>query len=96
MQERDEGGQGEGECAEGKDWGEKGDPGNIQIRWIFEKYDGIRAIWHPLLRILYSRWAKPLRVPYYVLDTFTSYLWLDGEISMRLNRLCIYFLIYLL
>jgi hypothetical protein len=53
-------------------------------RWIFEKYDGIRAVWNSEKRILYSRWGSVLSLPNYVVDTLCSSLWLDGEISVFL------------
>eukprot|EP00026_Physarum_polycephalum_P003145 Phypoly_transcript_03154.p1 GENE.Phypoly_transcript_03154~~Phypoly_transcript_03154.p1 ORF type:complete len:822 (-),score=127.19 Phypoly_transcript_03154:90-2411(-) len=45
---------------------------------IFEKYDGIRAIWNGVERQCYSRWGKPLFLPNYFADSFPP-IWLDGE-----------------
>eukprot|EP00026_Physarum_polycephalum_P003134 Phypoly_transcript_03143.p1 GENE.Phypoly_transcript_03143~~Phypoly_transcript_03143.p1 ORF type:complete len:818 (+),score=151.04 Phypoly_transcript_03143:58-2511(+) len=48
--------------------------------WIFEKFDGVRAVWHPGMRELYSRWGSVLQVPNFIKDISPSHLWLDGEI----------------
>ena len=50
-------------------------------RWVFEKLDGVRAIWDSQNRLMYSRWGKLLQVPNYILDTLPMENWLDGEIS---------------
>eukprot|EP00026_Physarum_polycephalum_P001762 Phypoly_transcript_01764.p1 GENE.Phypoly_transcript_01764~~Phypoly_transcript_01764.p1 ORF type:complete len:946 (-),score=154.63 Phypoly_transcript_01764:299-3136(-) len=50
--------------------------------WVFEKYDGIRAVWHPGNKQFYSRRGKPLRAPEWLRDSLaqlsasTAY---DGE-----------------
>lgn len=51
------------------------------LRWIFEKYDGLRAIWNCASRVVYSRWAKEIPLLPSILDSLPSSLWLDGEIS---------------
>lgn len=48
--------------------------------WIFEKYDGVRAIWHPVRQQLFSRWGTILQIPNYILDVSPPHLWLDGEV----------------
>lgn len=50
-------------------------------RWVFEKYDGIRAIWNCFKRQLYSRWGTPLNIPNYIRDEMPEQLWIDGEVS---------------
>eukprot|EP00026_Physarum_polycephalum_P003700 Phypoly_transcript_03714.p1 GENE.Phypoly_transcript_03714~~Phypoly_transcript_03714.p1 ORF type:complete len:765 (+),score=114.78 Phypoly_transcript_03714:31-2325(+) len=47
--------------------------------WLAEKYDGIRGIWNPKERVLFSRWGSRLTFPNYVLDSLAIF-WLDGEI----------------
>lgn len=49
------------------------------IRLMFEKYDGIRAVWHPTERVFYSRKGNVLTLPHLVTDSMPS-IWLDGEI----------------
>ena len=49
-------------------------------RWISEKYDGIRGIWNPVERTLFSRWGTRLNFPNYILDSLLNF-WLDGEVS---------------
>eukprot|EP00026_Physarum_polycephalum_P001669 Phypoly_transcript_01671.p1 GENE.Phypoly_transcript_01671~~Phypoly_transcript_01671.p1 ORF type:complete len:1064 (+),score=159.93 Phypoly_transcript_01671:260-3193(+) len=48
--------------------------------WVFEKYDGIRAIWNPIQRNVYTRFGTLLPVPNSFLDVLPAKLWLDGEI----------------
>jgi ATP-dependent DNA ligase len=54
---------------------------------MFEKYDGMRAIWHPFERTFYSRWGTPINVRPYLTDCLSGKYWLDGEIS------CVLFLV---
>lgn len=54
----------------------------LYFRWICEKYDGVRTIWHAEEREFYSRWGSILPLPFYIKDTFSSDVWLDGEISL--------------
>ena len=49
-------------------------------RWVSEKYDGIRGIWNPVERTLFSRWGTRLNFPNYILDSLLNF-WLDGEVS---------------
>lgn len=58
----------------------------IFSRWIFEKFDGIRGIWHFQLRTFYSRWGTPLLIAQFVTDTLPSNMWLDGEVSTNWNQ----------
>eukprot|EP00026_Physarum_polycephalum_P002917 Phypoly_transcript_02926.p1 GENE.Phypoly_transcript_02926~~Phypoly_transcript_02926.p1 ORF type:complete len:773 (+),score=149.17 Phypoly_transcript_02926:98-2416(+) len=53
---------------------------------IFEKFDGIRAIWNAEERVLYSRWGKELEIPHFISETFSQYDWLDGEIWFGRER----------
>ena len=50
------------------------------IRWVFEKYDGIRAFWNPEQRRFYSRHGKEIVVPEDVLAKMPRDTFLDGEI----------------
>jgi len=52
----------------------------IFIRWLFEKYDGIRAFWNPMKKAFYSRQGRVLPIPQYIVDTMPSDTFLDGEI----------------
>jgi len=50
------------------------------IRWVFEKYDGVRGFWNPLKKAIFSRQGTMLSVPQYVIDDMPSDLFLDGEL----------------
>eukprot|EP00026_Physarum_polycephalum_P002322 Phypoly_transcript_02328.p1 GENE.Phypoly_transcript_02328~~Phypoly_transcript_02328.p1 ORF type:complete len:917 (+),score=144.55 Phypoly_transcript_02328:40-2790(+) len=54
--------------------------------WVFEKVDGIRAIWDGDNRLMYSRWGRLLQVPNYILDTLPAQNWLDGEMWFGRDR----------
>ena len=49
-------------------------------RWVFEKFDGVRAIWSASTREMYSRFGTVLRIPNFFKDTLPS-VWLDGEVQ---------------
>lgn len=51
-------------------------------RWVFEKYDGIRAIWNPKRRTFYTRWGSDLFIPNYIVDTITPHFWMDSEVIL--------------
>jgi len=47
---------------------------------MFEKYDGIRAFWHPGRKLFYSRKGKQLPIPKQIIDTMPTDIFLDGEL----------------
>jgi len=49
-------------------------------RWLFEKYDGVRAFWNPIKKTFYSRKGLPFQLPRYILDAMPSDVFLDGEL----------------
>jgi len=49
-------------------------------RWLFEKYDGIRAFWNPLKKTFYSRLGNVLNIPQEIVDAMPEDIFLDGEI----------------
>lgn len=52
----------------------------IYPRWLFEKYDGIRAFWNPLRKTFYSRYGNKLvNIPQEVVDAMPETTFLDGE-----------------
>ena len=50
------------------------------VRWMFEKYDGVRGFWNPVKRVFYSRKGKPLTLPQEIIDSMPNDLFLDGEL----------------
>lgn len=50
------------------------------IRWLFEKYDGIRAFWNPLKHAFYSRFGNQLTIPETVVNSMPKNVFLDGEL----------------
>lgn len=50
------------------------------IRWLFEKYDGIRGFWNPFKRAFYSRTGTVFAVPDEIINTMPTEKILDGEI----------------
>jgi hypothetical protein len=48
-------------------------------RWIFEKYDGMRAVWNALEKRFYSKQGNLLPISAWIMDCMPS-VWLDGEI----------------
>jgi len=50
------------------------------LRWVFEKYDGIRGFWNPLKKAMFSRTGKRFDLPQEVIDDMPSDLFLDGEL----------------
>jgi hypothetical protein len=52
---------------------------NDLIRWMFEKYDGIRGFWNPHLRTFFSRTGKPFLFPSHIIDNMPL-MFLDGEL----------------
>ena len=50
-------------------------------RWVFEKYDGVRAFWNPITRSFYSRFGKKFDIfPQNVIDAMPTDIFLDGEL----------------
>lgn len=48
------------------------------IRWISEKFDGIRAVWSSEQRSFFSRFGNEIQVLAWV-DKIMPSVWLDGE-----------------
>lgn len=48
------------------------------VRWICEKYDGLRAMWHPGRKQFFSRKGKQLVLPDWLRESMPD-LPLDGE-----------------
>jgi len=54
---------------------------NYFLRWLFEKYDGVRAFWNPLKKAFYSRRGnKFTSFPQHIIDSMPSDVFLDGEL----------------
>jgi len=49
-------------------------------RWMFEKYDGVRAFWNPEKKQFYSRFGRAFNIPGRIIDAMPTDLFLDGEI----------------
>jgi len=49
-------------------------------RWMFEKYDGVRAFWNPLKKAFFSRFGNKLMIPDKVVAAMPSAMFLDGEL----------------
>lgn len=50
-------------------------------RWIFEKYDGVRAFWNPKKKAFYSRHGKRFSsFPEEIIDSMPDDIFLDGEL----------------
>ena len=52
----------------------------FSIRWVFEKYDGIRGFWNPLKKAMFSRSGSKLELPQEVIDEMPQDSFLDGEL----------------
>ena len=52
----------------------------FNIRWMFEKYDGVRGFWNPMKRVFYSRHGKKLTLPPEIIDLMPNDIFLDGEL----------------
>jgi len=52
----------------------------IDNRWLFEKYDGVRAFWNPTAKAFYSRGGNTFQIPQEITDTMPSDIFLDGEL----------------
>eukprot|EP00026_Physarum_polycephalum_P001689 Phypoly_transcript_01691.p1 GENE.Phypoly_transcript_01691~~Phypoly_transcript_01691.p1 ORF type:complete len:1022 (+),score=174.74 Phypoly_transcript_01691:50-3115(+) len=52
---------------------------------IFEKFDGIRGVWHPHMKSFFTRWGNPLPTPNFIIDSMPN-TWLDGEIWFGLRK----------
>ena len=57
---------------------------NIELRplfrWVFEKYDGVRAFWNPEKKAFYSRYGKQFQLPEDVVASMPKDIFLDGEL----------------
>ena len=49
-------------------------------RWMFEKYDGVRAFWNPSKKQFYSRRGNLLSLPQEIVDSMPTDMFLDGEL----------------
>ena len=56
------------------------------IRWMFEKYDGVRGFWNPLKKAFYSRKGNKLSLPQDIIDSMPTDLFLDGELWYGMNQ----------
>lgn len=52
---------------------------------MFEKYDGIRAFWHPEKKAFFSRKGRVLPLPAEIAAEMPSEMFLDGEIWYAVN-----------
>ena len=50
------------------------------MRWMFEKYDGIRGFWNPEKKVFYSRQGNIFPIPKQIIDSMPSDIFLDGEL----------------
>jgi len=50
------------------------------IRWLFEKYDGLRGFWHPKKKRFLSRYGKEFTLPEEIIASMPSDTFLDGEL----------------
>lgn len=58
-----------------------------QIRWVFEKYDGVRGFWNPEKKAFYSRFGKSLIFPEEIISAMPN-IFLDGELWYGTLLLC--------
>ena len=63
-------------------------------RWIFEKYDGVRAFWNPLKKRFYSRHGNVFSFPQEIVDAMPTDIFLDGELWYILPCLSLLLLIH--
>jgi len=49
-------------------------------RWMFEKYDGVRAFWNPSKQAFYSRHGNQFALPEDIVASMPTDLFLDGEL----------------
>jgi hypothetical protein len=49
------------------------------VRWMFEKYDGVRGFWNPHHHTFFSRTGKPFLFPSHIISTM-PHIMLDGEL----------------
>jgi len=53
----------------------------IYQRWIFEKYDGVRAFWNPTKKAFYSRLGNKFNtISQEVIDSMPDDTFMDGEL----------------
>jgi len=50
------------------------------IRWLFEKYDGLRGFWNPLQKAFFARTGNKFNLPDMVIESMPHDIFLDGEI----------------
>lgn len=55
------------------------------LRWLFEKYDGVRGFWNPNKKAMFSRQGRKLWLPEKILDSLPSDTFLDGELWCGLS-----------
>jgi hypothetical protein len=46
---------------------------------MFEKYDGVRGFWNPLLKTFFARNGRPFNIPQNIISTMPD-IFLDGEL----------------
>lgn len=51
----------------------------VNRRWLFEKYDGVRGLWNPHNRTMYSRTGRELALPSEIVESMPD-IFLDGEL----------------
>jgi len=50
------------------------------LRWVLEKYDGVRGFWNPEKKAMYSRTGRVFSLPQEILDDMPQDVFLDGEL----------------
>ena len=53
---------------------------HVLNRWVFEKYDGVRGFWNPVVKAMFSRQGKKLFLPDEIIQAMPSDSFLDGEL----------------
>jgi len=56
------------------------------FRWVFEKYDGVRAFWNPLKKAFFSRKGNKFQFPPEVIDSMPTDVFLDGELWYHTHK----------
>ena len=52
----------------------------VYVRWMFEKYDGVRGFWNPTKKAFYSRRGNTFTsIPQHIIDSMPD-IFLDGEL----------------
>jgi len=55
------------------------------IRWLFEKYDGMRGFWNHTKRMFFSRNGNKINAPQFLIDLMPTDIFLDGEFWYIMN-----------